>query len=334
MRAAMEKMEAAKSASPAAVLAAANASSTLGEVKSLLGIEPGTNYIFLGNPGTGKSTMLNGITDTTKFQSGVSVGRGLTKVLQCLTIGDVKFFDSPGLADVAIKKEAAVEIQGVLNRGGKTKVFFVMTTESCRIRPADRATLQVILEAAPDIKHFGIIINKVEEGEYDLLTGANSENMNKLILMINNGLPTRTIDIHLIKRDASLASTEGGTNAKMPMPEALLKFIYSIPVNEMRENMCKDLCLDDNFQPMVEFFEKKLKELAEDKEFYMQARDEEKENMKMVVEAHKKHNDQLVAMLDAKRSSGALGDLGVLGDLMPMLMNVVPPLVQGFKLLL
>ena len=38
----------------------------------------GTNFLLIGNPGTGKSTILNGLIGRLAFKSGVSYGSGMT----------------------------------------------------------------------------------------------------------------------------------------------------------------------------------------------------------------------------------------------------------------
>merc|ERR1719343_285614 len=55
-------------------------SSSSGQTRNNVG-ETGLNFIVVGNPGVGKSTILNGLVGSAKFESGVSFFGGLTSKL-------------------------------------------------------------------------------------------------------------------------------------------------------------------------------------------------------------------------------------------------------------
>lgn len=98
-----------------------------------------TSYtIFVGNPGTGKSTLLNGLANEVIFESGISYVSGLTQVLQIHSIGEGKFIgDTPGLSDATMRKQAATEIEKALKQNGKYRLVFVVKLDSGRVRPDD-----------------------------------------------------------------------------------------------------------------------------------------------------------------------------------------------------
>jgi len=122
-----------------------------------------TNILFLGNPGKGKSTLLNGLIGRTVFKSGFSQFGGLTYKLHKQEVNGVMYMDTPGLddADQEMKKKAADAVTESLKANGIYKVFFIITLESGRFDPRDSTLISVILDHAPDITKYGLIINKV-----------------------------------------------------------------------------------------------------------------------------------------------------------------------------
>jgi len=120
--------------------------------------------IFVGNPGVGKSSLLNCVAGKLVFRSGTSTGKGLTYKLTEKTVGNTTFCDTPGLEDNTYRKQAGEAISKLLKQGGICKIFFVVTEEAGRIRPQDTATMKVILDAAPEIgNRYGIIVNKLSK---------------------------------------------------------------------------------------------------------------------------------------------------------------------------
>ena len=93
----------------------------------------------------------------------------------------ITYLETPGLADYRIRKDAAKEITRVLKLGGVYQVFFVFIIEAERVRAEDVAMINLVLESAPDIKHFSIIINKLSRFGYDYLLSNNSKKL-KLIV--------------------------------------------------------------------------------------------------------------------------------------------------------
>ena len=79
-------------------------------------------FILLGNPGTGKSTLLNGRIGSAQFKSGASIGTGLTAELQIYVdhAGGVNYLDPPGLHDDK-EKQAVQEIDKAFKDGAISK---------------------------------------------------------------------------------------------------------------------------------------------------------------------------------------------------------------------
>ena len=141
-----------------------------------------TDFILCGNPGTGKSTILNAVcADGHQFKSGPTGGQGLTSELKFYPSdpnAECRYADTPGLDDMALKKQAAKAIEKALKDAAvnerKVVIIFVITAEAGRIRPADVATIQTVMgsfrgpdgERAPNNK-FNVIINKFDKSWYD-----------------------------------------------------------------------------------------------------------------------------------------------------------------------
>ena len=149
-----------------------------------------TDFILCGNPGSGKSTILNAVcADGHQFKSGPTGGQGLTSELKFYPSdpnAECRYADTPGLDDMTLKKQAAKAIEKALKDAAVNKrnvvLIFVITTEAGRIKPADVATIQAVLGSfrCPDGKRvpnnkFNVIINKFEKAWYDLPKFQNSE---------------------------------------------------------------------------------------------------------------------------------------------------------------
>ena len=74
------------------------------------------SIIAIGNPGCGKSAALNYLAqrNPVAFKSGISIGSGLTSVLDECTVGNITYKDTPGLNDICMIKKAGEEISKAL----------------------------------------------------------------------------------------------------------------------------------------------------------------------------------------------------------------------------
>ena len=125
------------------------------------------SIIAIGNPGIGKSAILNALASRVLFRSGFSVERGLTYNLDQKVVGMTTFCDTPGLADAKQKQEAGAAIRESLNMGGPHKILFFCKLDDGRVNMADCTTMKLVHEAAQEIGHsYGIIVNKVAKKAY------------------------------------------------------------------------------------------------------------------------------------------------------------------------
>jgi len=138
------------------------------------------NHIFIGNPGVGKSTLLNCLLGRAAFKSGVSYGQGMTYQMDKVVNGNNVYLDTPGLEDDEMRKKAAEAITLALKQNGNYKVFFVVTLESGRTRPIDKLVIKLVLESCSDITHYTIIINKLSKKLYTTMTTSDADR-NKMI---------------------------------------------------------------------------------------------------------------------------------------------------------
>lgn len=131
-------------------------------------------WLFVGNPGVGKSTIVNSLLQKKVALSGLCPGKGFTKCFAAYEDIPNKrtYIDTPGLAetDQARKELVAKEIEKALKQNAKYKIFFVVQLNEARVRAEDVATINTIMNII-NLPHkpFSIIVNKLEFDEKDLL---------------------------------------------------------------------------------------------------------------------------------------------------------------------
>jgi len=144
----------------------ANDEEILAEIRSLkLKLEPKIYTVALGNPGSGKSTVLNSLAGELFFKSGLSIGSGLTSKLDEGSNKNGVFLDTPGLADEKLRTASGKAIYQALKKDGHYQILFFVTERNGRVLQQDATTIKLILDTAPDIgQDYGIIVNMLSKG--------------------------------------------------------------------------------------------------------------------------------------------------------------------------
>lgn len=230
----------------------------------------------MGNPGSGKSTILNGIADKVIFKSGISIGTGLTTVLQKYEHEGVSLYDTPGLADIKFKKQAGTELDKLLEKKIPLKIAFVVTLERGRVRPEDALTINLVLEAIRNVDtndRFGVIINQVTEGVRKQL----DESPEKEAILRKNLLGERSTPYWCrVLLDHSLSDEMDG----LLMTPELKYFLVSLPETKPRHAHTEPIDTDE----MEEKLEQQVKLLNDIKEANRE------ERSKMVEELERQKN--------------------------------------------
>lgn len=204
--------------------------------------------VFAGNPGTGKSTLLNTFLGEPKFAAGPKLGDGMTFALQTVESNGELYSDTPGLDDISIRQQAAHQISLALTAAGTLRLFFVCTLEAGRVRPADVVTIETVLaaltHAGVDVNgKFSLILNKCDKR---VLTAMNQDEVSRRFVINAFSCQKDLQHYFLCKRHKKYDSK---ADVLLPTKDgALDRFIRNAPVMEkaMGSNVSVDMKVFDN----------------------------------------------------------------------------------------
>ena len=206
----------------------------------------------------------------------------MTYQLDQMTIKNVTYCDTPGLADVTLRKQAGEAISQVLKQGGSCKIVFVMTQEAERVRPQDSATMNVVLDAAPEIgNNYGVIVNKCTKKIKKKLD--TPEKRTELVTHLFGNSPYKTDSIYIMERNEEL---EDEDNKYFPAEnfDGFDKFMaVMVPTINLTPGKADDVKTDE-FEEMQAKMEE-YKRLLDDN---MEKFEEEKRKMKEQMEEERR----------------------------------------------
>lgn len=197
------------------------------------------HIICIGNPGVGKSTILNTIIGTVEFPSGPSFVSGLTKrtarVERLIDEQMYTLVDTPGLDDLHGRQEAARQISHALSVSEtRLRILFIATLEAGRVRASDLATLDTVVTALdnaglPIAGRFSLLINKCEQSVYEALE--DYDQAQKILSSFNY-----ICHVAHIGKIANTTEANRAPNTKLLMQASLRKFAVDAPEVETFAN--------------------------------------------------------------------------------------------------
>jgi len=194
--------------------------------------------LFCGNPGVGKSALLNSIFQQLVFRSGLHA-TGLTKVNQDYFFENTLYVDTPGLSvsDAQRLKKAAKEIERSLKKNGNYKIIFVVTLETARIRTMDIVTINKICEAIHTPFEYGLIINKVTDKAIKIV----NSNMSVYVSFLTKK-PSSTL---IIKRDNEIDDANNIFITDPAVRKELVNFINNLKASKIAPKDVRPIGITD-----------------------------------------------------------------------------------------
>lgn len=248
-----------------------------------------TAYLFIGNPGAGKSTLANIMAGEVLFTSGTTCGSGCTTRLESKTDKDGReFIDTPGLNDAVRRKEAAAEISAALKKGGTYKIVFVLLNVQGRVRPEDVTTMKLVLDASDEIEEgkFGILINQNTAPFMNKME--NDAKRLEFETIVQKHLPRKTSFILYIQTSDKL---NGYDNTIVPMDEVkgFKMFMDTLPCVNLTQDKADNID-GESFEDKNEALKTKQQELID-----LQARADagEAESQRKIAEMTANHENQI-----------------------------------------
>ena len=238
--------------------------------------------LFIGNPGVGKSTLVNCLAQKVLFKNGISIGSGMTYQMEKEEHDGIVYMDTPGLADIKLRKAAAEAITKALKQNGMYQIFFVVTLESGRVRPQDLATIKLVLENAKDITYYSLIVNKLTKALYNKLLENEGQKLKEIVTELNFGDENNAEppSVLLLLREDDLDDAED-VFTKM---EALNDFVTNAPCMIVVPDHVQNMPGDDSFDKIVSLFEEQLSQLRQDNELMRAKLEDTEEKYRQMVE--------------------------------------------------
>ncbi|KAF9099244.1 hypothetical protein BGX29_007226 [Mortierella sp. GBA35] len=127
-----------------------------------------TSVVFVGNPGVGKSTLLNAFGGS--FANGFSPVGGLTKEVSSVTVScegrSLRLVDVPGVMECGGRNTISGNLkmlQDALNSSGSSVLFFVIAPTNGRIAPDDFAIMKTVLMNLTRGPMVGLIFTQIND---------------------------------------------------------------------------------------------------------------------------------------------------------------------------
>lgn len=190
--------------------------------------------------------------------------------------------DTPGLEDAEMRKQAAEAITMALRKNGCYQVVFVVTLESGRMRPQDVTVINLVLKSAIEIRHYGVIFNKLSNGLCKKINASN-EDKAKLVAQVtlqegdNIALP-----FPLFLPDIGELEDKDDVTADVP---ALKTFMQKLPSHDIHVQNVEKIELNK-----FEKYLQELEKLRQLNELMIQKEKEEKRKYEAKIEKQRKED--------------------------------------------